>query len=161
MAGIALELGALAFIGYIVMARDDERRGGLWYRAAEESRPTPEATPEPAAQTPAAEPVRTEPVNFIAEPGDAGARYYRAVSEGADLVGGFYSDGRIRLADSQKRRFAGLLQGNHADLLELGDNRWSEVFVRLAPDGTMQLEMRGGPYDARVLTCQPLDDEIV
>lgn len=166
MAGIALELGALAFIGYVLMGRDDQNR----LRASEESRPTCEPTPEPPAQTRAAEPVLTEPVDFIAEPGDARARYYRAVSEGVELIAGFYSDGRIRLADSQNHRFAGLLQGSHADLLELDNNQWSEVFVRSAPDGSMQLELRGGPYDARVLTCEPStssahrqaqDDEIV
>ena len=164
MAGIALELGALAFIGHVVMARDErnQRSVTLRYRfddaqhrlrVAEESSPAP----EPSAQTPPDQPTATEPVDFIDEPGDAGARYYRAVSEGVELLAGFYSDGRIRLADSQNHRFAGLLQASHADLLELDDNQWSEVFVRSAPDGTMQLELRGGPYDARVLTCEPFD----
>lgn len=154
MAGIALELGALAFVGYVLMGRENERRGITpRYRfddaehvvpAAEEPRPAPES------------PVQT-PVEFITETGDAGARYYRAASEDVELIAGFYSDGRLRLADSQNHRFAGLLQGSHADLLEMDNNQWSEVFVRPAPDGTMQLELRGGPYDARVLTCEPFD----
>jgi hypothetical protein len=159
LAGIALELGALAFIGYVLMDRENERRGvSLRYRsAAEESRPAPQPAPEPAAQTPAADSAPPQPVDFIAEPDDVGARYYRAVSEDAELLAGFYSDGRIRLADAQNHRFAGLVQAGHADLLELDNNQWSEVFVRSAPDGTMQLELRGGPYDARVLTCEPFD----
>jgi hypothetical protein len=98
----------------------------------------------------------TEPMDFITESADEGARYYRALSEDVELLAGFYSDGRVRLADSQNRRFAGMLQGSHADLLEIDNNQWSEVFLRVTPTGRMQLELRGGPYDARVLTCETL-----
>ena len=97
-----------------------------------------------------------EPLAFITEYADEGARYYRAVGEGVELFAGLYSDGRLRLADRQDRRFAGLLQGAHADLLELDGNTWSEVFLRTTPTGAMQLELRGGPYDGRVLLCEPL-----
>ena len=44
------------------------------------------------------------------------------------------------------------------DLLELQRNEWSEVFLRVTPTGRMQLELRGGPYDAHVLTCEPLHE---
>jgi hypothetical protein len=60
------------------------------------------------------------------------------------------------LVDLQNRRFAGLVQSGHADLLELDSNEWSEVLVSTTPSGTIQLELRGGPYDARVLTCESL-----
>lgn len=143
LAGIALELGALAFAGYVVM----QRRGA---RRLSEPPPLP---PEPV--TPGAVPVK--PVEFIADEADEGARYYRAAGGGAELVAGFYSDGRVRLADEQNRRFAGVLQGSHADLLELDTNRWSEVFLRVTPTGRMQLELRGGPYDAHVLTCESFE----
>lgn len=93
-------------------------------------------------------------MDFIIETADVGARYYRAAGPDIELLAGFYSDGRIRLADAQNRRFAGLIQSGHADLLDLGNNEWSEVFVRTTPAGTMQLELRGGPYDTRVLTCE-------
>jgi len=96
------------------------------------------------------------PIEFITESADRGARYYRAAGEGAELVAAFYSDGRVRLADTQQHRFAGMLQANHADLLDLATNQWSELFVRVTPAGSMQLELRGGPYDARVLSCEPL-----
>jgi hypothetical protein len=72
------------------------------------------------------------------------------------VLAAFYSDGRVRLAGEQ-RRFAGMLQNGRADLLELDANTWSEVFVRETPTGTIQLELRGGPYDAHVLTCETLD----
>ena len=93
-------------------------------------------------------------MDFIAEPADAGARYYRATDDGAELVAGFYSDGRVRLSDEQNRRFAGLLQGAQADLLEIGSNQWSQLLVHTTPAGTIELELRGGPYDARVLACE-------
>lgn len=150
MAGIALELGALAFLAYVVMRRTE-----------------PEQQMSPrfsrSAQAPDAEPVEArsedtaEPMDFITESADEGARYYRALSEDVELIAGFYSDGRVRLADSQNRRFAGMLQGSHADLLEIDNNQWSEVFLRVTPTGRMQLELRGGPYDARVLTCESFD----
>ncbi len=31
------------------------------------------------------------------------------------------------------------------------------MFLRVTPGGNMQLELRGGPYDARVLTCETGD----
>lgn len=99
---------------------------------------------------------RAEPVDFITESADEGARYYRAADDTIELLAGFYSDGRVRLTDAQHRRFAGMLQGSHADLLELDNNEWSEVFLRTTPTGRMQLELRGGPYDSRVLTCETL-----
>lgn len=95
-------------------------------------------------------------MDFLTESADEGARYYRAVADDLELLAGFYSDGRVRLTDSQNRRFAGMLQGSHADLLEIGNKQWSEVFLRVTPTGRMQLELRGGPYDARTLTCETL-----
>ncbi len=150
LAGIALELAALAFAGYVVM----DRRGC----AVPGDRAAPPPRPEPAPQTTPREQAQPRRSVFIIESADSGARYYRAADDAVDLVAGFYSDGRVRLADAKHRRFAGMLQGNHADLLELEGNQWSEVFVRTTPAGGMQLELRGGPYDARVLTCEPLED---
>jgi hypothetical protein len=49
-----------------------------------------------------------------------------------------------------------MLQNNHADVLDLSTNSWSEIFVHVTPAGAMQLELRGGPYDSRVLTCDEL-----
>jgi hypothetical protein len=128
------------------------------------SAPKPKAQPKP--QAPAPDPAAPEkpvqpkreggPQDFLFEIADEGANYYRASDATAELVAGLYSDGRIRLADTGGRRFAGALIGGHADLLELQRNEWSEVFLRVTPTGRMQLELRGGPYDAHVLTCEPL-----
>ena len=180
LAGIALELTALAYIAYVLMDRDDETaeapddRVTLRYRRAAEV-----SKPEESADGPRylghAEPVLSgveaiprhdtgasdhgDPLAFIREPADAGARYYRASAGSTEILAATYGDGRIRLADAQNRHFAGLLQGNRADVLQLDDNTWSEVFVRVTPTGRMQLEMRGGPYDARVFTCDSLPEE--
>jgi hypothetical protein len=136
LAGIALELGALVFLGYVVMQR---------------RRPST----KPCAEVSEHQGDKTE--DFITDEADEGARYYRASDSDVELVAGFYSDGRIRLTDAQRRRFAGMLQGSHADLLELASNEWSEVFLRVTPTGRMQLELRGGPYDTHVLTCESFD----
>jgi hypothetical protein len=122
--------------------------------------PVPPAEPEaPVKPAQRLEPKREAgPQGFLFEITDEGANYYRASDATAELVAGLYSDGRIRLADSGGRRFAGALIGGHADLLELQRNEWSEVFLRVTPTGRMQLELRGGPYDGHVLTCEPLQE---
>jgi hypothetical protein len=93
---------------------------------------------------------------FLTEPAGENARYYRAHDESGEMLAGFYADGRVRLADAQ-HRLAGIVQNGRADLLEIADNTWSELFVRVTPEGRLQLELRGGPYDARVFTCDQLD----
>lgn len=140
-------------MGYVLMQR---ARGPEPALSPVEAIPQDDIAPTPAAasETPEPQPVLSEPMDFISESADAGARYYRAIADGIEVLAGFYSDGRLRLADSQNRRFAGMLQGSHADLLEVDNNEWSEVFLRVTPTGRMQLELRGGPYDARVLTCE-------
>jgi hypothetical protein len=157
LAGIALELCALAFVGYVVMGREDLPQPLRRPSAPADLQPVQhdvEAMPDTAAAPPG--PDISDPLDFIKEPADDGARYYRAVNDGVELIAAFYSDGRVRLADAQAHRFAGMLQDNHADLLDLGSNEWSELFVRVAPSGTLQLELRGGPHDAHVLTCDTL-----
>lgn len=119
-------------------------------------KPNVPAAPPAAPAQPAARKSEAGPQAFLFEISDEGANYYRASDETAELVAGLYSDGRIRLADSDGRRFAGALIGGHADLLELKRNEWSEVFLRVTPTGRMQFELRGGPYDGHVLTCEPL-----
>jgi hypothetical protein len=154
LAGIALELTALAFVADVVMGR--RQRVMLRYGSTAEVPRPPAAAPAPEPELP---PQETEaagsPMQFITEAADPDARYYRAVCDEVELLAGFYSDGRVRLADA-RHRFAGMLQEQHADLLEIGADTWSEVFVRETPAGDIQLELRGGPFDTRVLTCEPL-----
>ena len=123
-------------------------------------RRAPEATPAPAPKptTLARDPWEIPPRDFLTEIADEGANHYRVADATVELVAGLYSDGRIRLADQDGHRFAGALIGGHADLLELQRNEWSEVFLRVTPTGRMQLELRGGPYDAHVLTCEPMHE---
>ena len=113
------------------------------------SPPAPSATPEPAAA-----PVHG--MEFLRESADEQARYLRARDENVEVLVAFLSDGRLRVADAEQRRFAGMLQNEKADLIDLDADQWSSVYLRLAPDGTTQLEFHGGPYDARVLTCEAL-----
>lgn len=144
LAGIALELGVLAYLGYVLMKRRDRDTRQQGHPQVQD--------PEPLQGLPL-----SEPMDFLTESADDDAQYYRASDETAELLAGFYSDGRVRLADAQ-HRFAGMLQSGHADLLELDNNQWSELFVHTTPAGSIQLELRGGPYDARVLTCEPFDE---
>lgn len=150
LAGIALELTALAFIAHVVMQREQQGNRTLSSRSVPAQPPAPpEATPAPRQGVPG-------PTAFIIDPADSGARYYRAESADAHVLAAFYSDGRLRIADAQQHRLAGMLQNNHADVLDLSTNSWSEIFVHVTPAGAMQLELRGGPYDSRVLTCDEL-----
>ncbi len=96
---------------------------------------------------------KKSPIDFIKESAGDDTRYYRASDErGAMLYAAFYADGRVRLADDT-HRFAGMVRNGRAELLDIENNAWSELFLSVTPSGQMQLELRGGPYDARVLTC--------
>jgi hypothetical protein len=100
-----------------------------------------------------------DPQTFLTDSAGDGAHYYRAADESGEVLAGFYADGRVRLAD-ETHRLAGIVQNGRADLLEIADNTWSELFVRVSPEGRLQLELRGGPYDARVFTCEPFDVKV-
>lgn len=145
----ALELMALALVNR-AMQRD--ARPEHEPSPVDDSRHDPievSSGPAPAQET-------VDALGFITEAGDSDARYYRASDALGEVLAGFFGDGRVRLADGM-HRFAGVVQNGHADVLDLTHNTWSEVFVRVTPDGGVQLEVRGGPYDARVLTCRPLE----
>jgi hypothetical protein len=98
-----------------------------------------------------------DPLAFIKETQEPGTRYYRAHDDRGELLAAFYSGGRVRIASAQ-RRYAGVVNGGHADLLDVENNAWSEVFVRTTPDDRVKLELRGGVDDARILTCEPLNE---
>jgi hypothetical protein len=158
-----LELAALAFGSFAMELANSAKPAPPAPKPAPEPEASaprePELRPEPAPQpppAPARNPWEMQPRDFLTEIADEGANYYRAADATVELVAGLYSDGRIRLADADGRRFAGALIGGHADILEVQHNDWSEVFLRVTPTGRMQLELRGGPYDAHVLTCEPL-----
>lgn len=156
LAGIALELSALAYIGYVVMSREEVGPRSLDHPSMPEERTgAPADVTEAAGREGRASAPQTQPLEFIRESADGETRFYRALDETGEVLAGFYADGRVRLADAQ-HRFAGMLQSGRADLLEIDNGQWSELFVRTTPTGRIQLELRGGPYDARVLTCEAL-----
>lgn len=148
LAETALELAALALV---LHAMDLARGASAEPKPAAPKHDSP-PTPAPAAQV---APTPT-PLEFITEGESAGAKYYRANDEHSEILAGFYADGRVRLAGGA-HRFAGALENGRADLLDVANNLWSELFVRVTPDDRIQLELRGGPYDARVFTCEPFD----
>ena len=90
---------------------------------------------------------------FLKAIADVNTRYYRAYDGEGEMEVAFYDDGRMRMADEQ-HRFAGMVQNGHAHMLQIGTDDWTEVFVRTTPDGVLQLELRDGPHDGRVLTCE-------
>lgn len=158
LAGIGLELSALAYAGYVVMGREGKRPRYFGHPESVpgeiEGIPADHTDDAPADQA-GARASGMEPMEFLRESADEDARFYRALDETGEVLAGFYADGRVRLADTQ-HRLAGMLQSGQADMLEIDDKQWSKLFVRTTPTGRMQLELRGGPYDARVLTCETL-----
>lgn len=141
----ALELSALALVVRAIAPGRAKSRNA----AAE---PVPEPPRRTVASEAAAAPSALE---FITEGDGDGATYYHAADAVGEIYAGFYADGRVRLAGGA-HRFAGVVQSGHAELLDVANNLWSELFVRVAPDGRVQLELRGGPYDARIFTCEAL-----
>lgn len=148
----ALELAALTLVSRFL--GNDAQRTPTSSTIAQPARDTVSAAQEPAEELPAQTPsIQIDPQTFLTESAGENAQYYRAVDAAGEVLAGFYADGRVRLAD-EGHRLAGILQNGRADLLEIADNTWSELFVRETPEGAMQLELRGGPFDARVLMCE-------
>lgn len=139
LAAAAIELASIALV-----TRAMEWATGPRAIIAAPLKDEPPATPA----TPAVWPGEA----FIAESAGDEASVYR-LSDGAQtLLAAVYGDGRIRLADPSTHRFAGMLVNGHADVLELGANRWCEAYVSISPDDRVQIEMRGGPFDGRLFS---------
>ncbi len=49
-----------------------------------------------------------------------------------------------------------MVQGGRAELIDLTDNTWSEVYVRTTPEGTLQLELHAAASASRILTCEAI-----
>ncbi len=155
----ALELAALALASYAMdLARQSKRHRVEWAKPQNAEPPGETAVEVVIVESSIDTPSETtiEPMDFLVESAGEDARYYRALDdEGREVLAVFCSDGRVRLAD-RENRFAGIVQSGRADLLDVANNTWSELFVRVTPGGLLQLELHGGPYDARVLTCEVL-----
>ena len=94
---------------------------------------------------------------FISEIVDNGAALWRAsVGSSAELFAGFYSDGRVRLATAEGRRFSGILMERRAVIADLREDDSFEMrIVAGAPkETTLILEMDGGPWDGQTLQCE-------
>lgn len=148
----ALELAALA----LVLRGMDLARGvtAAPPRTAPDAgmpHPTPSPAPHPVAPP--------SPEAFITQNGGAAAKYYRAHDDSGEVLAAFYADGRVRLAGGD-HRLAGAVENGRADLLDVANNAWCELFVRVTPDGRTQLELLGGPYDARVFLCEPFEPSV-
>jgi hypothetical protein len=150
----ALELAALA----LVLRGMDLARGltAAPRRFAPQPAPAPRPAQPPAATRPAAP---QPPETFITENAGADGKYYRAHDESGEVLAAFSADGRVRLAGGD-HRLAGAVENGRADLLDVANNVWCELFVRVTPDGRTQLELRGGPYDARVFLCEPFEPSV-
>ncbi|MFN2448302.1 MAG: hypothetical protein ABR508_00720 [Candidatus Baltobacteraceae bacterium] len=140
LAGKVLELSALALACRFL--------DGRAAAAAPDARTAPVIPPPPPRMS-------ADPIDFLKETADANVRLYRARDRDGAVYAAFYSDGRLRIAD-QAYRFAGMVQNGHAYLLQIDGEAWSEVFVRVTPHGTLQLELRDGPFDGRVFACEAL-----
>lgn len=133
-------------------------RGVTPARVAAAPRPAPARRPVRDAAAPQPTPLPT-PEAFITENAGAGTHYYRAHDESGEVLAAFYADGRVRVA-GENHRLAGGVENGRADLLDVANNAWCELFVRMTPDGRTQLELRGGPYDARVFLCEPFEPSV-
>jgi hypothetical protein len=124
-----------------------------------EPRSEPVEPPQPSRRPP----LHNTPLEFLTENTDNSTRLYRAGDDsGLELLTAFLPDGRVRIADSGAHRFAGMIENGRADLLDIANDEWSELFLHVNPNGQTQFELRGGPYDGHVLTCHsPLSDKTV
>lgn len=100
-------------------------------------------------------PILDTPLEFLKSQADAHTRFYSARDAQGAMFAAFYSDGRVRLAGDELR-LAGIVNGGHAHLISIADEQWSEMFVRTTPQETLQLELRDGPLDGRILNCEAL-----
>lgn len=94
---------------------------------------------------------------FISEVADGDARYHRArMAQDDYLFVGFYSDGRVRMATPQGRRFSGIMVDQRAVMADLREDVSFEVgvAVHVHADDLLMLEMDGGPYDGQTLQCE-------
>jgi hypothetical protein len=92
---------------------------------------------------------------FITEVVDDGARAYRLRTAGGVLFAGFYSDGRVRLATPQGKRFSGIVVAQKAVVADLSADVSFEMEI-LVGDSQTALTMSGGPYDGQTLVCEPI-----
>lgn len=141
--------------GWMVLTRKAAEVAGLAVlsRLLEKPRPS-----KPQLVAPASFEMPATPA-FISEIVDAQAHFHRAqLPEGSYLFVGFYSDGRVRLAAPEGRRFSGIMMDQRAVIADLREDVSFEmgVAVHAHADDLLMLEMDGGPWDGQTLQCETL-----
>lgn len=121
-------------------------------------RPDVAPAAQPAVQTsPAEAPVDATPL-FITEVADKEAKRYRATAADGSLVyAGFYSDGRVRLATPEGKRYSGFIVDEKAVMADLHEDvSFEMVLTSGAADKILMLTMDAGPYDGQRLLLETL-----
>lgn len=103
-----------------------------------------------------AEPPKAFVPSFITAVVDSGSRRYRLYTAKGLLFAGFYSDGRVRLATAQGKRFSGVVVAQKAVLADLSDDISFEMEIQ-ARGSHLWVRMSGGPYDGQTLRCEQLE----
>lgn len=116
--------------------------------AQAKAEPQPVLEPEAPAQTPP----------FITEVADKDARRYRATAaDGTPVYAGFYSDGRVRLATPEGKRYSGFIVDEKAVMADLHEDvSFEMVLTAGAADKLLMISMDAGPYDGQRLLLETL-----
>ena len=162
--GKAAEVAGLAMVVRLLAPAPDRRRPHFERRVSHslETALTREERnmPRRVADLPVTVPHEVPPVPlFIEEVADDRAHFHRAqMPDGNYLFAGFYSDGRVRMATPQGRRFSGIMVDQRAVMADLREDVSFEVGVAVHAhaDDLLMLEMDGGPYDGQTLQCETI-----
>lgn len=144
--------------GWIVLSQKVAQIAGLTVidRLLEQPNRKP---PRIAAATPPAPAPETAPPvpQFITEVADNEAGRYR-IRTGAQsfLFAGFFSDGRVRLATSDGKRYSGVMVNETAVMADLRDDISFELSVSERAGEPMTITMDGGPFANEHLICEKL-----
>lgn len=94
---------------------------------------------------------------FIVEVADNEAGRYRARTGAQSfLFAGFYSDGRVRLATSDGKRYSGVMVNQTAVMADLRDDISFELRLGGGTGDTMTMTMDGGPFANEQLLCEKI-----
>lgn len=108
------------------------------------------------AEVPAAQEVPETP-SFITEVVDKNARLCRGKTAGGQwLYAAFFTDGRVRLATGDTKRFSGFTIDRKAVMADLHEDVSFEMLVDELSGTGAELTMDGGPFDGQTILCEAL-----
>jgi hypothetical protein len=95
---------------------------------------------------------------FITEVADKDARRYRTTAaDGTRVYAGFYSDGRVRLATPEGKRYSGFIVDEKAVMADLHEDvSFEMVLTSGAADKILMVSMDAGPYGGQRLLLETL-----